>query len=122
MSVRKVGERKRKGYSERVRDAENALRLLFWEVGLELDEGPPAWCEDEGDRQAWIEWIESSFDEGSYLTSPLVWIREALTKKRAEMGFDSRIRALRNVKGRMPQEAAAFLKKADELERKRRLR
>lgn len=44
--------------------------------------------------------------------------RHFLREREAEKDMHERIAALRNVEGRTPEEAAAYLRKADELERK----
>lgn len=45
-------------------------------------------------------------------------LREEIKKRYKYKSKKERIAALRNVEGRTPEEAAAFLRKADELERK----
>jgi hypothetical protein len=59
-----------------------------------------------------IEWALDSMD--AYLHA----VREHLEKERGVKSREERIALLRNVSGRTPEEAEAFLKKADELERR----
>lgn len=59
-----------------------------------------------------IEWALEGME--AYISA----VREFLNKERGVKSQEERIAALRNVEGRTPEEAAAFLRKADELERR----
>lgn len=59
-----------------------------------------------------IEWALEGME--AYIASA----RAFLAEQRDAKSQEDRIAALRNVAGRTPEEAAAFLRKADELERK----
>jgi hypothetical protein len=59
-----------------------------------------------------IEWALESME--AYIAAA----REHLEKERGIKSREERIALLRNVSGRTPEEAEAFLKKADELERR----
>lgn len=64
-----------------------------------------------------LERIEWFIDEvASYLTA----VRTEIEKRRGVKSQEERIALLRNVGGRSPEEAAAFTRKADELERRLR--
>jgi hypothetical protein len=62
-----------------------------------------------------MEWLERQLES---MEDYIAAVREEIAKQRKAWGKQERIKKLRNVQGRTPEEAAAFIQKADELERK----
>jgi hypothetical protein len=91
-------------------DLARAVSRAFKLAGNELPKGDD-WDPEDYDLER-LEWFLDGVQR--WLDS----VRETIEKRRGVKTKEERIALLRRVEGRTPEEAAAFLKKADELERR----